>query len=220
MRVLFIGDAHGRLVGLKQVLAVHKAFSYDLAIQVGDLGAGFKGVDTRLLLEEENFCFIRGNHDSPEVCRNMPSYLGDYGMIDHPWNLDLFFMSGAMSIDAHLRTEGVSWWRDEELSHRDCERAITLYEARKPQIVVTHDCPEEVAKIVLNEPRGVLKSVTTSALQTMLDIHQPKIWLFGHYHVDMKFRHMGCEFICLNELGTYSVDFREAKDGKRTPIVR
>lgn len=39
----------------------------------------------------------------------------------------------------------------------------------------------------------------------MLEIHRPKVWVFGHYHIDKDFELNGTRFICLNELSTIDV---------------
>ena len=74
------------------------------------MGLGFSGV---YLPHDEvmNHKFIRGNHDDPQACREHPYWIKD-GLIEN----DIMYIGGAWSIDREYRTEGVSWWRDEELS--------------------------------------------------------------------------------------------------------
>jgi len=42
-------------------------------------------------------------------------------------------------------------------------------------------------------------------LNELLHIHQPDIWIHGHYHVSKKTTYGKTKFICLNELETYKI---------------
>lgn len=81
--------------------------------------------------------FIRGNDDDPSLCRSSPRNLGEFGKSPD----GLFWMSGAWSIDWQFRQEGVSWWRDEELSTSQLGEAFDCYVGAKPRVVVTHQGP-------------------------------------------------------------------------------
>jgi hypothetical protein len=117
------------------------------SVQLGDFGIGFPG-DGPLPPLPDNAWFLRGNHDNPEVARSHGNYLGDYGYrtID---GIRFFFLSGAWSCDQCHRTEGVNWWRDEELGIADLEAAVELYTKAKPDVVLTHDGPEEAIRASL-----------------------------------------------------------------------
>jgi len=123
---------------------------------------------------EGNHRFIRGNHDSPEVCRNHPNWIPD-GQFEN----DMFFLGGAFSIDWQMRMPGVSWWEDEELSIVELNAMIDKFESLKPKIVVTHDCPTKFAMLLKSHHMDD-KSRTRAALDTMLEIHKPDLWVFGH----------------------------------------
>ena len=158
------------------------------------MGLGFhKENDDNFIIPKQHK-FVRGNHDNPEVCRKQPNYLGDFGLTPEGY----FFISGGYSIDRYLRTEGVTWWRDEELDYMQFGQMIALYEKTKPEIVVSHDCPESVTNIICNG--RVIKNRTGSALHEAFLRHHPKIWLFGHYHKNYDFEFNGTRFICLAEL--------------------
>ena len=109
--ITFVGDVHAKFEEFK---CIGDRYPLDLIIQVGDLGLGF--ADHKVLDHTMGWRFIRGNHDHPDLAEIHPCYMGDYGYwIDH----DLFYASGAYSIDSHLRTVGVDWWGSEELSIAD-----------------------------------------------------------------------------------------------------
>ncbi len=126
----FVGDIHGRLQDLPK--PGHPV------VQVGDMGIGFirADEDARFIRSRDDLWFIRGNHDNPFLCQNHPRHLGDWGRHEF-----MFWVSGAWSIDQNFRVEGVSWWREEELSTAQGRDA---YVTAKPRLMVTHDAPSSL----------------------------------------------------------------------------
>lgn len=182
----------------------------DLGIQVGDYGYGFKPLQT-LQSNSVGWRTIRGNHDSPEVAQNDSNYLGDYGYLAE---YNLFFLSGAWSIDWQKRTPGVNWWENEELSYGELLEAFNLYKMVQPKIVVTHDCPFTIGQMILDQlgNRAIFgntasKTRTSLCLQTMFDWWQPTYHVFGHYHEPFRKIVNGTQFIGLDcgEVATLEV---------------
>lgn len=212
--MFFIGDAHadfGKLLWMQNdmVLPGGNQKGFDCSLQIGDLGI-FCQSDIDLLksydfLDQTKHRFIRGNHDNPELIRTLTPYLGDYGYLNAQ---NLFYVSGGWSIDRAYRTENIDWWADEELSYADCQRAIDIYKDTKPAIMVSHECPTAIKDEALSASPGVFAnkekvkftSKTEHALQAMYDIHQPDIWIFGHYHTKLEVKKGKTLFVCLNEL--------------------
>lgn len=198
----FIGDCHGKIEQLLVKLATMGESGHIL--QIGDMGIGFRGVELPRL--HETFGFIRGNHDSPSLCRQHPNYARDFGI----WN-GVFVVAGAYSIDWECRTPGKSWWFGEELDSKDQEAAYELYVQEKPRVVATHECPRLVGEAILKdkgfrpEKWGSTESSTALLLQRMFEAHQPEDWVFGHYHRDWDAKIDGTRFKCLNELSTARV---------------
>ena len=195
-RVCFQGDAHGKLRAL--------ANPGHPVIHVGDLGLGFVSPVAvhEKVTKRQDFWFIRGNHDDPEMCRRNPRYLGEFG-----GSRSLFWVSGAWSIDAAGRMEGRDWWRDEELSAAQMRDAFDAYLKARPRVMVTHDAPCRIFESGgAMQIRGFQPSATSSLLQAMLEAHQPELWVFGHHHVSRDFRFMRTRFRCLAELETYTVE--------------
>ena len=229
MKLTIIGDVHGKTNEYRHLLNKIKGPS----VQVGDMGLGFKGVGLPppgTTPQDARHKFFRGNHDSPEKCRQHPNYMGDWGFDD---TLNVFWLAGAWSIDAAWRTEGVSWWRDEELSIFDLNQAQNLYIEKKPRVVLTHEAPTVAAvqmltglTLPLSSPEnptnvskdekyayykakmGCVNTRTSQVLQEMLNQHEPDEWVFGHYHVDQTFYIPGrkTKFTCVTELSTYEVE--------------
>ena len=193
----FVGDFHGDLESLP-VLGCP-------VVQVGDLGIGFvrPHEDAKWVASRDDFWFIRGNHDNPDLCRQHPRYLGDWG--SHQF---MFWVSGAWSIDQNFRTEGVSWWRDEELSYADGQKALADYIAAKPRLVISHDGPSSL--FVEDGPMELWQfrpSTTATLLQAMYEAHQPEAWLFGHHHERKDFTLGMTRFRCLNICETLTLTF-------------
>lgn len=186
----FIGDVHAKF---DQYVEITKS-AEGPTIQVGDFGAGFKDLPE---MGHSDY-FIRGNHDSPDICSQSLNWIEDGTY----WpTQDMMFVGGALSIDQHRRVEGVSWWRDEEISISRFNQIIAEYEINRPRIMVTHDCPEMIArKLFFNNNKTTYQSVTRQALQTMYEIHQPDFWIYGHWHIPKNELVDRTRFICLAEL--------------------
>ena len=185
----FIGDVHGKLDAyacLRQGCAA--------SVQVGDLGVGF--VDVPDLGPGHRF--IRGNHDSPALCRTHSSWIPDATLEGGN-----FYLGGASSIDRWRRHPGNDVWDDEELSWGELSQAIDAYLAAQPVVVITHDGPEEVTTALLGG--SLHRSRTAQALQAMLDGHRPSLWVFGHWHRRVDAVVGDTRFVCLEELGVLDV---------------
>jgi hypothetical protein len=226
--LIFVGDVHGKTKQLEQYLWSPERIGKRV-FQLGDMGIGFKGVTLREF-SPKYFLWIRGNHDAPDWCRQHPNYAGDYGYLPED---KLFFLGGAWSIDWKWRVEGISWWHDEELSIEELNKAHQIYIDSKPEIVATHEAPTAAALEMLNNlvlakrteagytdstlakgedyeyykaKLGCANTRTSQALQQMFEIHQPKHWVFGHYHVRKDFTINGTQFHCLPELDTLEIN--------------
>lgn len=210
MRITFIGDVHGKTDQYQKKL--RQKFAGQRTIQIGDMGIGFAGTPGlhKDIMTSGDHRWIRGNHDDPDKCRQTIGYLGDWGYLEED---KLFFLGGAYSIDYAWRVPGKSWWAGEENSYPELAKAIDLYIEKKPEIVVSHDCPSRISEYMLqvvipgfrSEKLECKGSRTAVALQQMLDVHQPKEWVFGHYHISTSFHWRGTKFTCVGELDTYTI---------------
>lgn len=201
--ITFIGDVHGKWLEYCRIINEHPN-----TIQVGDFGVGFRTpwwdpLQMDIYEDHENHRFIRGNHDNPAACKANDKWIPD-GHVDEN---GIFFVGGALSIDQQYRTAGVDWWEDEELSIVELNEMISKYEEIKPDFVVSHDCPESVAiELFPFYNKMQFPSRTRQALQSMLEIHRPKNWWFGHWHVSRKKDINGTLFRCLAELEDETYD--------------
>lgn len=207
MKVAFIGDIHGE-VGT--YLTILRRYEYDLSIQVGDLGVGFVPVP---VFDKDKNKFISGNHDNPHECRKRADYLGRYGTTKE----GIFFVSGAYSIDQALRRENRDWWRAEELTEMEMNEAIIQYTQARPQVVVTHDGPRSAVKemkgpvIDASVPQSWRGNITQTGLDQMFQIHQPRLWVFGHHHDQKEFELRGTKFVVLGINRVFLADIQNQK---------
>lgn len=198
--MLIVGDVHGKIDSYLNLLHGYRDQS---SVQIGDMGFGF------LPLKEfdrlpANAWFFRGNHDHPDLARKSQHCLGDWGIREID-GVRFFFLSGAWSIDQALRIEGLSWWRDEELSIAELNKAVEFYADTKPDIVLSHDGPNIATDVLMNKftlhKDRPIPTRTGQALSAMWEIHWPKQWIFGHWHVNWKQKIGNTDFRCLAELG-------------------
>jgi hypothetical protein len=187
-----IGDIHGDFGAYHEII-----HDVDKSIQVGDFGMGFGPIpaEVELKMDSGNHKFIRGNHDDPAMCRQSRFCIPDGTMHE-----GFFCIGGALSIDREYRTEGVNWWRDEELSYAEWNIVYDTYARLKPEYVITHDLPESVTNVYC-ALRGIGKfndpSITQRALDQMLALHKPKVWLCGHWHTTLDFMWDGVRYIVI-----------------------
>lgn len=214
--IRFIGDVHGKFGRYKRILEE----SPHPTIQVGDMGVGFRNRATGAWSSNPPYDqmaagthrFIRGNHDSPEVCAKHTQYIAD----GHTES-GMMFVGGALSIDRAYRTEGYSWWSDEELPEGRLAELVMEFVNYRPKIMVAHECPEVIAERIVGrmpdlQRGGGIKldprfaSRTRVAFQRMAELYQPKLWIFGHWHVPFDEVVGGTRFVCLPELAFMDVD--------------
>lgn len=179
-----IGDIHGDYAAYLEIIS-----GAEKSIQVGDFGIGFSEDDFK---RSSSHRFIRGNHDDPHECKKNSHWIPDGSKFEN-----IFCVGGGFSIDRDYRVEGVSWWPEEELSHQELYKVMDLYETLKPKIVVSHEAPSSVIPRMFYEKNIFPPSRTSMALDSMLYIHKPKLWFFGHWHENRTINIDGTTFICL-----------------------
>jgi predicted phosphodiesterase len=187
-----IGDVHGKHEAYLDLISNRKT-----SIQVGDFGFNYSVLDC---VDSNNHKIIGGNHDNYDIINNYPHFLGDFGTFEND-GISFFFVRGERSVDAHLRTEGVTWWKDEELSTQQGYAAVDAYEKCKPNVVISHGCPAElIPHFVTNPAKQMYPSKTSQILDSMWSVHKPKFWIFGHHHNSKSVLISDCFCCCLDEL--------------------
>ena len=202
--VRIIGDVHGKIDEYKKITE-----DCNYSIQIGDIG--FKKEWDRVANEipGDKHKIIAGNHDDYDTLIHVENYLGDFGGDLSTFEIPFFFVRGAYSLDNKYRTVDIDIWPEEEINYSKLGMAIKIYENVKPDIVLTHDAPK-AASLELFNPSSFYPSRTVEALDQMLEIHQPKLWIFGHWHKTCFKKINDTLFICLGELKF--IDYDETKD--------
>jgi predicted phosphodiesterase len=195
--ITVIGDVHGKVMPYLDIVQ-----NAEYTVQLGDLGFKdtYKAITKHAKIRSINMLnhkFVPGNHDD---YYNLPEYsLGHYGprIIN---GVKFFIVRGARSVDQYNRIQGVSWWPNEELNHVQQNECYDLWVKEKPEIVITHDCPNQMYMYVLNNSAKQYGSATSKFLSALFEMHKPKLWLFGHHHHSISRVIGGTKFVCLDEL--------------------
>jgi Icc-related predicted phosphoesterase len=198
--ITLIGDLHGKYEKYHRILSRTEENPYTL--QIGDFGFKY---DTLKNVDHTKHLILPGNHDNYDTCYKYRHFLQDYGYMINFNNIDFFYYRGANSIDKQYRTIGIDWWDNEEVKIEGFMKARELYRDIKPEVMITHDCPQDIALQMLKPGQRVYENITSWALQELYNIHQPKLWFFGHWHQSRQIQHGNTKFICLNELETYTL---------------
>lgn len=204
-----ISDVHGKH---DKYIKICEENEYTL--QIGDLGYSYEALK---LIDPNNHKFFSGNHDQHDICYNLPHCLGRFGT-SSLGGVDFFFVSGAFSIDKEIRKHRYeigywpkTWFENEELSYQEGLQCTELYGKIKPDILISHDAPRFWANEIGNP--DVLKNFgfdpetfttqTSELLNQLFEIHTPKLFFCGHFHISRKKKYKGCEMRVLKELETF-----------------
>lgn len=197
--ITLIGDVHGKYKRYHEI--IREKDRHPFTIQLGDFGFTYQTLDN---VDPDRHKVLGGNHDNYDRIIDYPHYLGDYGHSSLN-GISFFYYRGAYSIDRIYRTIGVDWWQQEELSIEAFMEARELYREVKPNVVLTHDCPEFLVQGYIGINGRVYQNKTNWALSELFNIHQPKVWIHGHYHVSKTTQYGNTKFICLDELEPYKL---------------
>lgn len=194
--ITLIGDVHGKYSEYANIV---KGCNY--SIQLGDMGFKY---DILKDIDSTRHMILPGNHDNYSICYEYSHFLGDYGYTRLN-TIDFFYYRGAYSIDRQYRTIGIDWWQNEQVDIESFIEARELYRSVKPDIVLSHDCPEQIAQLMLKPRQRMYQNITGWGLGELYKIHEPKLWIFGHWHESRTIIYGNTKFICLDELETYTL---------------
>lgn len=182
----FIGDVHGDSYTYNNIVT-----DLQCSVQLGDFGFSYSCITA----DPQRHKILGGNHDNYDEYPKIPYSLPHYGSLTLG-GVNFSFIRGGFSIDKHMRvkyevTTGQKvWWEEEQLDKETMMKAHAFYCYAKPEIMISHSCPRSVANKIGN-PSILLyyghdpytfSTDTQDLLQDCLNFHQPKIWIFGHFH--------------------------------------
>jgi hypothetical protein len=214
-RVGVAGDWHGNTAwAVKTVGKISALLPRDsprVILHLGDFGiwSGRDGreylsrLDAALADASADLCFVDGNHeDFPLLARLRPGPDGREQVTERIWHLprgyrwrwhgrDWLALGGAVSLDRAVRTAGVDWWPEEEITRR---QAASVMEAGPADVMITHECPAGVEHTFPPlptswSPADLRRSDAHRALlrEVVLAV-QPRWLMHGHLHLSYQRR--------------------------------
>lgn len=195
--ITILSDVHGKYRRMHEIIREKNRHEY--IVQVGDMGFSYDTLDN---VDPNKFKIVGGNHDNMDKIIYIPHYLGDYGYTELN-GINFFYYRGAYSIDRQYRTIGIDYWSNEENNIETFMKARELYRDIKPDIFIAHDCPDFMVPYYIGPHSRRYENITGWALGELYNIHQPKLFLHGHYHQSKTTIYGDTKFICLDELETY-----------------
>jgi hypothetical protein len=174
-KIRIISDIHGDYLSY---IGLINDPSISASIQLGDLGLQY--LEFLEQIDPNLNKIIMGNHDKWDDVDKYPQMLKYCGEC-HLGSFSFFYIAGAYSIDKAYRIPGVSWFKEEEMTHIQGIECIKLFEIVRPDIVCSHDCPN-VAFNIMTQNSGSNGSITRDIMDACLERHKPLYWYFGHHH--------------------------------------
>lgn len=213
MAVYITGDTHGQLDSFHTEFIDKNIQKGDKLIVCGDFGfiwhddicpAG-KKADALMLdflaKKDYEILFCDGNHENFNELLQYPVteiYSGKAHKIrDNIYHLmrgevfeiegnSFFVMGGAYSIDKGIRSENISWWKQELPVDDEYKNAISHIKEYhyKIDFIISHTCPGEIIKVMMNHYPDVHDAELTGFLDYILYEVDFRHWYFGHWHTD------------------------------------
>lgn len=209
--IIITGDVHGEIdikkLTTKQFPESKFLNKEDYLIICGDVGAiwGNSGTDKYLQKWYQNkpwtTLWIDGNHENFDLIEKYPVKIWNGGKVHlinksfihlmrgQVYNINgknFFTMGGGVSYDKMMRTQGISWWSQEEINFKEMEEAYKNLEKVnfKVDYVISHSAPSDLIPFI-----GIYKNKDSVCdnLQKIKDKIKFKEWYFGHYHIDEDF---------------------------------
>ena len=154
MRVLVIGDVHGRHLPLADVLRQAQLdYRVGAAIQVGDFGFSKAAWGAQTVRFPLPLHAIDGNHEDHRWLRQAvrqglaDRWTAESNLIYQPrpsiaviGGLKVGFLGGALHVDRPQRHSLLTGWPNYIL-RQQCDRAAKLFNREHPDLLVTHSCP-------------------------------------------------------------------------------
>lgn len=203
MNLTIIGDCHGKLAKYHKIISQKDRHPY--TVQIGDLTIGRNSLDTLKNVDHNCHRVLFGNHDQYPDRHKYPHILGDYGTFSLGGFNNIFYYRGAWSIDYFYRTPQVDWFEEEQVPFKEFENVKKAYLESKPELFLAHECPAFLVHSYLPTDAPVFNTTTTFVLEELWKLHQPKMFIHGHYHLSRKTKYGNTTFVCLDELEIFKI---------------
>lgn len=218
MSIYLVGDTHQSLYNFNLIKSKNKLTKEDIVIVIGDFGFYWNNS-----IQEHNkrkelaklpckICFIDGNHENHELIGKLPikemfgnevGYDEKYGFIHLKRGYSYIIqeksflcLGGGHSVDLSIRKEGISWWKQENISTEDILALLkTLEQKQDFDYVLTHTCPMSILKelekqkLLMHKVPSfwVINHINEEVLEVLKNSITFKYWMFGHFHLNSVF---------------------------------
>lgn len=217
MRYFLMGDTHGNLFDLFNNT---KMLNENCTLIIlGDFGFIWDSTEAEKNIKkiEELPCqiaFIDGNHENFPLISQLETIeewnegkVGRIGKnIVHLLRGEIYNLNGkivgvcggANSVDLWHRVEGLSWWKEEEITDQDIAnfKSNLVKVDNKVDVVLSHDAPTTaipLVKLFSGVNDGKISNCQNQ-LQKIYDCITFDKWFFGHWHIDKR---IDDKFTCL-----------------------
>lgn len=213
--IYITGDVHGTYDFEKLYSLLKYQVTYeDTLIILGDAGICWNKQQDEIVLKlfsaiPITVVFIDGNHENFDILKKFPivEYRGakTHQISKHIYHVlrgeiitlekfTFLCIGGACSIDKAFRKDGVSWWKDEEITNEDVNNALNNLKKFNNTVdcVLTH-C---VDSYTIKNFTSYKPDNSTDMLIFIDEEVTYKFWFYGHYHED---RQIGSNKYCFYE---------------------
>ena len=213
------GDIHGALHCITDFIEKYNLGEGDNIIVLGDVALAWRKdlQDYNFKIEQyERWCngvhlyWIEGNHENFDIIKTWA--LNEKGIYDNSKHIHYcsrgsilningkkaLCIGGADSVDKIYRTQGLDWWKEEQITEKDIVNISGHFD-----YVFSHCCPKSVFdnnKVYLCTLTNINENNAIHKSEQVLENLKNKItynkWFFGHYHVN---RQLDNKHTCLFE---------------------
>ena len=210
-RIMVAGDWHGNeewaVSVIRRVPLLLAGESQRIVLHLGDFGiwpdqAGkdyLSRVSVALAEAGAELWFVDGNHEDFSQLDKLDENPGPDGRVmvvprvmhllrGYRWSwhgLTWLACGGAVSLDRAVRTEGVDWWPEEEIT---TGQEVAISSGGHADVMVCHDCPSGVAHTFAHPPPEwaaedlARNDAHRRRLQRIVDSVMPAYLMHGHLH--------------------------------------
>ena len=226
--VYFTGDTHGdydfwKLRLLKEKVSLTRD---DIVLILGDCGVVFFADEaTRKEMIElyesvgATIIYIDGNHENFPLINTYPVTeifkAKSHRISEHIFHIirgeimelaghTFLCLGGACSTDKAYRIEGKSWWKEEEITDEDIQKALENAKRydNKVDFILTHCIDTNIHFAAFH----FYPDVCTNLLSQIDYAVEYRMWLFGHYHED---RFLTSKKVCFYDKIAYLDDSQD-----------